>query len=184
MPAEDSWTPPSAWCPKPQLWHSDDAYASEHEVSALVAAFVTALQPEIVVETGTNSGQTAQAIGRALAASGHGVLYTLEIDAALAARAAERCQGLPVQVIVADSLSWEPPGPVGFAWLDSHIGIRAAELERLLPHLDGAAVVGVHDTGPQHQVAMSLQPLIDAGRFHCLTLRTPRGVTFGIPTGG
>jgi hypothetical protein len=36
----------------------------------LVAAFVRALQPETVLETGSAFGQTAEAIGRALAANG------------------------------------------------------------------------------------------------------------------
>lgn len=176
---EDRFTPPSPWCETPEHWHSDDAQATEHEVTELVAAFARALQPELVVETGSNTGQTTEAIGRALAANGHGHLWSLEQDEALAAKAAERCEGLPVTVVATDSLSWSPPGEVGLAWLDSEPGIRHLELLRLRPHLAAGALVGVHDTGPQHVTFRLLRPLIADGVFMPVTLRTPRGVTFG-----
>lgn len=176
---EDRWTPPSDWCPAPQHWHSDDAYATEHEVSALVAAFVTALQPELVIETGSNTGQTTEAIGRALAANGQGHLYSLETDEALAGKAAQRCEGLPVTVVQADSLGWAPPGEAQFAWLDSETGIRHLELQRFRRFLAPGAVIGIHDTGPQHATGALLWPLIRKGIFTAITLRTPRGVTFG-----
>ena len=179
MTPESRFTPPSPWCEHPEHWHADDAQATEHEVTELAAAFVRALQPEIVVETGSNTGQTTEAIGRALAKNGHGRLYSLEVDEALAAKAAERCEGLPVTVVIADSLAWSPPGDVGFAWLDSEPGIRHLELLRLRPHLLPGALVGVHDTGPQHVTYQFLKPLIADGVFLPITLRTPRGVTFG-----
>jgi hypothetical protein len=179
---EDRWTPPSPWQPHPEWWHSDDAQATEHEVTELVAAFVRALQPEIVIETGANTGQTTEAIGRALAANGHGHLYSLEIDETLAVKAAERCEGLPVTVIRGDSLSWTPPGEAGFAWLDSETGIRHLELLRYRRFLTAGAIVGIHDTGPQHATAQLLWPLAEQGVFAAITLRTPRGVTFGTVT--
>jgi predicted O-methyltransferase YrrM len=176
---EDRWTPPGDWCAHPERWHSEDAYATELEVTELVAAFVRALQPELVLETGTWTGQTAEAIGRALERNGHGHLYSLEQDEALAAKAAARCEGLPVTVVHGDSLSWSPPGEIGFAWLDSEPGIRPMELQRFARWLAPLAVVGVHDTGPQHVTYELLKPLIRKGMLTALTLRTPRGVTFG-----
>lgn len=182
---EDRWISPGGdWCEHPQHWHSDDAQATEHEVTALVAAFVTALQPGLVIETGSNTGQTTEAIGRALAASGHGHLYSLETDEAMAGKAAQRCEGLPVTVVQADSLSWTPPGQAQFAWLDSETGIRHLELQRFARFLSPGAVVGIHDTGPQHAAAGLLWPLIRRGIFTAITLRTPRGVTFGQLTAG
>ena len=179
MITEDQFTPPSPWCENPGWWHASDAQATEFEVTELAAAFVRALQPEIVVETGANTGQTTEAIGRALAANGHGHLYSLEIDEALAGKAAQRCDLLPVTVICADSLSWAPPGEVGFAWLDSEPGIRHLELLRLRPYFTDGGIAGIHDTGPQHITYRHLQPLITGGVFSPVTLRTPRGVTFG-----
>ena len=177
--SEARFTPPGDWCAHPEYWHSDDAQATEHEVSGLVGAFARALQPEIVVETGSNSGQTAEAIGRALARNGHGHLYSLELDPDLAAMASERCHGLPVSVIRQDSLSWTPPGEIGLAWLDSEPGIRHLELLRYRRWLAEGAIVGVHDTGPQHVTSRLLWPLVAGGVFCAVTLRTPRGVTFG-----
>lgn len=176
---EDRWTPPSAWCPAPQHWHSDDNQATEHEVTALVAAFITALQPELVIETGSNTGQTTEAIGRALAGNGHGHLYSLEVDEALAGKAAQRCEGLPVTIVQADSLSWTPPGEAQFAWLDSEPGIRPLELQRFRRFLAPGAIVGIHDTAPHHATSGLLWPLVAQGIFTAITLRTPRGVTFG-----
>jgi hypothetical protein len=176
---EDRFTAPSDWCRHPEHWHSDDAQATEHEVSELAGAFVRALQPEIVLETGSNSGQTTEAIGRALEVNGHGHLYSLEVNPELAVIAAERCHGLPVSVIATDSLSWTPPGEIGFAWLDSETGIRHLELLRFRRWLAEGAIVGIHDTGPQHVTGSLLWPLIQDGTFAAVTLRTPRGVTFG-----
>jgi len=77
---ESTWTHASDWCPDPSKWSATDNFGTEHEITELVAAFVRATQPSVVVESGTYHGETAVAIGRALQANGHGVLYTLEND--------------------------------------------------------------------------------------------------------
>lgn len=174
---EDNWTPPSQWCPKPHRWHAPDCNGTEAEVSELVAAFVRATQPDLVVETGSHLGATAELIGEALRLNGHGVLHTLEPDETFAAATRERCRGLPVEVHQVESLQWEPPGPVDFAWLDSLFDLRVPELAHLRPWLTPAAVVGIHDTGPQHPLRGMLEDLPDG--FDWLDLRTPRGVIFG-----
>lgn len=68
--SEARFTPPRPECPYPEWWTSTDVDSTECEVTALVAAFVVALQPELVIETGTAFGQTAEAIGHAVAANG------------------------------------------------------------------------------------------------------------------
>jgi hypothetical protein len=91
-------------------------------------------------------------IGRALSANGHGHLWTLEIDAALAARAEERCYGLPVTVVNRSSIGWTPPGLIDFAWHDSLCHLRHEEIaqwSRAKLYRLGA-IIGIHDTGPQH----------------------------------
>ena len=95
---EADFTPPNSWCPDPGFWHADDGDATEHEVTELVAAFVRALQPELVVETGSYSAQTSLAVGEALARNGHGRLVTLEIEPELAGIAKAKCAGLPVTI--------------------------------------------------------------------------------------
>lgn len=181
---EDTWTPPTDWCPEPHWWHSEDDIATEVEVTKLVAGFVTALQPNLVVETGTNSGQTAEAIGQALRDNNHGRLDTLEVDPELHEFASNRCSGLPVNCILGSSLDYEPPEPIAFAWLDSHIAIRHLEIMHLLPHLTRGAIIGIHDTGPQHPVMGYLEetrlvPTSNSkGRLSIINLHTPRGVIF------
>ncbi len=176
---ESAHTGPSPWCPRPDWWHADTPGATEDEVTELVAAFTRALQPEIVIETGAGWGHTSAAIGRALDRNGHGHLWTIEIDPAQADTAAQRCRGLPVTVTCGDSLTWDPPSPADLAWIDSGIGIRQAEIARWRGRFSERAVIGVHDTGPQHPVLGLLEPLFAEGVLYGgFTLHTPRGVTF------
>lgn len=165
-------------CPHPEQWHSADDDSTELEVAELVGAFVRAVQPEIVVETGTAWGVTAEQIGLALARNGHGQLYTTEPTPDRAAAARERCAGLPVIVVEAPSNEFRPPSPIGFAWLDSLLPLRADEYRRLRPLLAPGAIVGFHDAGPQHGQREEWEALASEGlRF--IYLRTPRGVLFG-----
>lgn len=193
MATEDRWTRPSAWCPRPAYWHSEDDDATEQEVSVLVHGFIRALQPEVVVETGTNTGQTAKAINDALVLNGHGHLWTLEIKDSLAS-SAEALLGGPgcaTTVVRQHSLSWMPPGLIDFAWIDtgpttdvrgperdSEPNLRRDEIARWLPKFTSGAVIGVHDTAPHHAIMGTLLPLFRQHGIMFLNLRTPRGVLF------
>lgn len=178
MRLESTWTRPSRWCPSPHCWTAPDDQGTEHEVSELVAALVRALQPEIVVETGTHLGQTAQYIGRALLDNGHGTLHTLEVDPDLHSSASSRVAGLPVVCHLASSMEFEPPGPIDFAWFDSLLHLRWPEFVRFWPRMHERTVVGFHDTATQHGpwsgVIFENEEWLDA-----IDLPTPRGVTLG-----
>lgn len=183
---EDHWTRPSPWCPRPGRWHADTADATEHEVTTLITGFTVALQPETVVETGTNSGQTALAIALALASNGHGHLWTLETDEVMAAGARDLLAGLPATVVHGSSLDWDPPRDIDLAWLDSGPvtgtpgqdpgSLRCGEIARWRRRFTPGAIIGVHDTGPQHPVMRMLGPLLAGEGIPFLNLRTPRGV--------
>lgn len=174
---ESVWTAPRDDCPHPEWWHAADGQGTELEVTALVAAFVRALQPEYVLETGTHTGQTAHAIGLALLENGHGELETLEPDYEKCQIALRRCsypKDLPVTVQQIKSLDFEVDRWIDFAWFDSLLDLRVLEFEHFRPWLSPGAIVGFHDTGPHkgdfgEQVA-ELGPT--------LQLPTPRGVTF------
>lgn len=141
-----------------------------------------ALQPEYVLETGTAFGQTAQAIGAALKLNGHGQLVTLETDPDRAESSRSRCVGLPVAVLEVSSLDYTPDQPIDFLWLDSLPHLRADEYRRYRPYLSDRAVVGVHDTGPQHTVRPTIEALVASGELgEPLWLPTPRGVCFARP---
>lgn len=166
---------PRPGCPHPELWHAHDGMATEIEVIELVAAFVRALQPEIVIETGTHRGFMAEAIGVALAQNGHGHLYSTEIDERLFDEAADRVTGLPVTLLHHSSLEHEPPGLIDFAWFDSETNLRVGEYNHYRQWMHDRTVVAFHDTSPHH----GYRPQLDALGLAWLDLPTPRGVTFG-----
>ena len=176
MIRESEFTPPHADCRRPELWTAADAQSTELEVIELVAAFVRALQPEYVIETGTCIGLTAEAIGRALQANGHGHLDTLEVDSKRAAQARSRCAGLPVDVIERSSMEFKPKQPIGFAWFDSLLELRVLEFERFRSWLPVGTIVGFHDTSPHMGVYGGWVEQLSGTRP--VRLRTPRGVTF------
>ena len=175
---ESAWTTARPDCPRPEWWHAHDSDSTEIEVTELVAAFVRATQPEFVVETGTAYGQTAHAIGQALARNGHGELLTLEPDPDRAAAATTRCAGLPVTVMQKTSMEWEPDRPIGFAWLDSLFELRIAEFMRFAPWIAPGTIVGFHDAGPHRQFRVFLEAMAGAGVVRLIMPRTPRGVCF------
>jgi hypothetical protein len=177
---ESRFTDPRPDCKHPERWHSSDADSTEHEVTTLVAAFVGALRPDVVVETGSAWGQTAEAIGNVLAASGVGVLHTLEPDPERHAATVLRTKGLPVHVHQTPSLDWDDvPDDIGFAWLDSLHHLRVPEFRKFHPHFASRAIVGFHDAGP-HQGALrsEILALENAGMLLPIFLPTPRGVCF------
>lgn len=177
---ESEWTKPNDWCPHPEHWHSTDPQSTEIEVSELVGAFVRALQPEYVLETGSCLGQTSFAIALALAQNGHGRLDTLEPDPERAAftrrRLLQHITNPPVTVHEVGSLGFTPAAAIGFAWLDSRFELRVPEFERYRDWMGPGTIVGFHDTAPHHGVWGD-----DIGRLpgvRQIRLRTPRGVTF------
>lgn len=176
MVPESEWTTPSDRCPHPDRWSAWDAQSTEVEVVELVAAFVRALQPDYVVETGSCLGYASHAIGTALDRNGQGHLDTLETLPKRAAIARERCAGLPVTVHVEDSMQFTPARQIGFAWLDSLTSLRVAEFERFRPWMAPGTIVGFHDTAPHHGPWSLELHRIDGTRL--VSLPTPRGVTF------
>lgn len=176
-PLPESRYPSNPECKHPERWNAVDGGATEVEVTELVAAFVRALQPDLVLETGSYHGQTTKAIGEALVRNGQGQLISLEWNKYFAAIAKEKCKGLPVRIVHGNSLKWEPPGEIQFAFFDSNLKDRHREFLRFYPWLRG--IVGFHDTGPHHPVLATLQPLVERGLLRIIELPTPRGVVFG-----
>jgi hypothetical protein len=179
---ESRYTDPRPECPHPERWHSSDWDSTEHEVSDLVAAFVKALRPDIVVETGTAFGQTAFLIGLELAEAGVGELHTVEIDPDRAAFARDYCKDLPVKIHECDSMTFTPPQGVGFAWFDSALPLRVPEFQAYYPMFAPGAIVGFHDTGAHyehHGLWAQIEGLEAEGKLLPIRLPTPRGVVFG-----
>src|SRR3546814_12447779 len=80
MELESRFTDARKDCPHPERWHSPDSDSTEVEVSRLAAAFVEALRPDYVLETGTAFGQTSELIGQVLLTAGVGHLVTFEVE--------------------------------------------------------------------------------------------------------
>jgi len=180
MYSEASFTRPRPDCPHPERWTALDPQATEVEVIVLVAALIGALQPDVVIETGTYTGAMAHTIGEQLRHNGQGRLVTMEPDVDRSRAAVELCAGLPVTVLTRPSLDVSPdeirslaPGHVGFAWFDSLTELRAAEFDHFLELFDARTVVGFHDAGPHHG------PWSNRVRTHprlrTIDLPTPRG---------
>lgn len=148
---------PNEACLHPERYSAADVHATEDQVITLIRGFITALQPEYVIETGTYLGHTAKAIGEALRENGHGHLDTIEIDPERAAQAAERCEGLPVTVHATESRKFTPRKPIEFAWIDEIITERNHSLARFRPHFATGAVIAVHDTGSTFRTRERLQ---------------------------
>ena len=167
MNTEDRFTPARPDCPYPQRWHSADSDSTELEVSHLVAAFVRALQPNLVVETGTAWGQTAELIGQALKANGQGRLITLEPDPARAEHSRNRCAGLPVEVLQQSSLDWAPDGPIDFA----------AKTGRLLGTIR-AALAGMEKTEFLERSQGAREEMRRQGKCPSAPMTWPKGVAY------
>lgn len=189
---ESIYTEPRDDCPNPELWHSIDGESTEYEVSYLVGAFVRALKPNLVVETGSGFGETTELIGEAIDENCHwgnwnseGLLISLESDERRAKFVRNRCRRLPVKVINSSSLDFnfsEFTTKIDFLWLDSNVDIRAKEIVHFKPFMSKRCVIGVHDTGPHKPVCTYLSDLVEAGIINQpLYLSTPRGVCFTSP---
>jgi len=183
---ESRFTSPSSFCPWPEYWHSPDENSTEDEVSQLVAAFVRALQPEFVLETGTAYGFTTYRIGIALLVNGHGKVVSVDSDAKMVELAKAYISHqlpsgqFPGEVLHQNSMEYTPPQDIDFAFFDSWQEGRALEFRRFydMGFIKPGTIVAFHDTAPHHQVWKSVSKLQEEGLIRGITLHTPRGITF------
>jgi predicted O-methyltransferase YrrM len=184
---ESRFTWAKDFCPHPEYWHSKDSESTEDEVTELVAAFVRALQPNFVLETGTAFGYTSVAMGQALLKNGHGNLVTLEDEIGMYREATRYLRDyemvvgkLPVEMRLINSMEYEPPEgtQIDFAFFDSWQEGRVLEFRRYRPYMKPGNIVAFHDTAPHHLVWNSIQPLIEERAIRTINLHTPRGICF------
>ena len=148
IPKESEFTAPRPDLPHPEWWTSENHMATERELAELVAAFVVAMQPEHVLETGSHYGQTTELIGNALIRNGHGHLISIDIDDPLANVARNRCRELinngTVEIITADSFQFVPDFKIDLLFVDGSPE-RSKEFEHFIPYLSENAVILIHD---------------------------------------
>ena len=165
-------------CRNPHLWHSRTASSTEIEVSEFVGALARCLQPELVVETGTNIGQTSYFIGEALLANGHGKLVTIEPNKRVWRYARRRCKRLPVDCVLGEALKWEPDGQtIDMMFFDSEPDSRPLEFQHFRPYMNPFTVLVWHDAAITHRIyRRHLKRLIRSKSIQPLFLPTPRGL--------
>lgn len=182
---EDRFTPANDFCRHPEYYHSPDSEATELEVSEFIGALVRLVQPELVVETGTYHGNTAQEICEELVWNNHGRLVTIEKDDAafgIAAIFLNYYNSLDiVELIHGNSLDYIPTENIDLAFFDSWQEGRHLEFMHFytLGVLRAGATVVFHDTAPHHQVHTYVEQLEADGYIKTLTFHTPRGITIG-----
>lgn len=176
MISEIAHTLPTDFCPHPEYYHAENGSATEQEVSLFIAGLVRLIQPEICVETGTYHGHTAYQIGKALAANGHGRLYTLETDGEFCGKASGLCLALPVEVINQPAVEWTPPGKIDLLFLDS-ADDRYKEFLHYRPHLTPGAVVILHDVREGYPGWEAAVQLLRGGIYgESIQFHNPRGL--------
>jgi predicted O-methyltransferase YrrM len=187
---EIRFTKPTPRCPNPERWHATDDQSTELEVTNLIAAFIHALQPDYVLETGSFIGQTSRMIGQCLELNGQGHLHSIELNPEAARVARLNTEGLPVTIHEMSSMDFTPDLPfeterteIGFAWFDSLVTLRRAEFERFYPYMRAGTICGFHDTAPHHgDWSDFLHPersdFTEQYNVRIIHLPTPRGVTF------
>jgi predicted O-methyltransferase YrrM len=173
--------PATEECPEPRRWRAFDGMSIELEVGELLAAFVRALKPNTIIETGTHRGIAATYMGRALRENGSGHLVTCEIDRALANEAIERIrnEGLEKQVFVEciSSLELLIPTKIDMLFIDSEPSIRIDEFHRFKHALTRDSLLLFHDTATglwrefRERVLKELR-----GEIEVVLLPTPRGL--------
>jgi hypothetical protein len=177
MRVESTWTPPRPDCDT-FLWHAPDGMATESEVSDLIAALVRSLRAKTVLETGTYLGHTARKIADALAEH-DGFLWTLEQDQSSYRLAVNVLHGLPAEVLLVDSLEWEPEATFDLVFFDSDIETREAEMRKYREFAAPHCLWALHDSRDE-RLQLALKRLESEGLINSpLQLNTPRGIAIG-----
>jgi predicted O-methyltransferase YrrM len=174
---ESRFTPPSALCPRPDFWTSNDIDATENEVLDMIHGLVRGLQPQLCIETGTYLGDGTRAIASALERNGHGVVHTFETHEDKVRAAAASLGDLRHRITFHNREvgDWTPPGPIDFAFFDSSFGARKLEFHNLSPFMTERTVVVFHDTAPH----LGMRQLLDDMPVTLIDFPTPRGVSVG-----
>lgn len=137
------------------LFTALDGTSTEHEYLSLLTAFVRCLKPRRVLETGTHFANGTLAICAGLEANGVGTLTTVEMDSDLCKKAEEKVSrvfpSVPVEFVNQNSLAFfgtPKLQPFDFAFLDSALAVRSAELGVLLDTglVEPGSMVMIHDT--------------------------------------
>ena len=173
-------------CREVSRYHITHAGATELEVGAFLAGLARALQPRVVVETGTSWGDTTLQLAQAVQENGHGHVITIDTSQGKVLKAQKRLQGLPVRVLNGDARTYDwstvTKRQVDLAFIDGGTD-RRAEFDNLRPFLAAGAFVAFHDAanyrGPREAVeALHAEGVIGPPLY----FPTPRGLALAVLT--
>lgn len=179
MHREDKFTAPTELCPHPERWYSEDAWATEYEISMLIAALVRATQPEFVVEIGSYEGETTELIGNVVIENGHGEFVSLEIDHDLCDVATMRCIRLlsndNMHIFNMDSRVFVPPKPINFLYVDGGPN-RDIDVKYYYPYMAPHSMIVIHDMAHDDYIAKIPEMLEICGSVEYIRIDSPRGL--------
>lgn len=138
----------------------------ELELLLFMFSMVLELKPKLIVETGTNIGLMARALGSGCWVNGFGRVVTCDIDVRMVDYARKLCEGLPVDVQHKPALELEELREADLVFIDSAEESRVHEVSRVKP----GAVFVVHDTYAEPYLRESF-----ATEAHRVHLDGPRG---------
>jgi prolipoprotein diacylglyceryl transferase len=172
---------PTPECPHPERWHMYDSMTAEVEVLDFLKSLVTAVKPELVVETGTFSGLSTLRIAEGLRENGRGKIITCEFDPEVYALAVKRFESSELASWIdarnESSLEMHVAGQIDFLFCDSETSIREQEVRRFLPQMSPYGIIVMHDaSSAMRTVREGALRLEEEGLVSVLLLPTPRGL--------
>ena len=178
---QPEYTPATPECPHPERWRMLDSMTAENEVLVFLKSLITAVKPQLVVETGTFRGISTLAIAEGLKENGFGRVVTIEYDPKVfaAARARIEASGLQdwVEYRNESSLETKIEGTIDILFSDSDQSIREAEVRRFLPQVSEHGLILVHDASSHYKVVReAVLRLEQEGLLSTILLPTPRGL--------
>ncbi len=168
-------------CPHPERWRMYDSMTAEVEVLEFLRALVTTIKPTLIVETGSFLGVSTLWMAEGLRANGFGKIISCEFDPIVFAKAKEKiaASGLAdlIELRNESSLEMHVKGTIDLLFSDSDMPIRAAEVKRYLPQMQGTGLILLHDASSHLKVVRNAAFSLEAeGLVSCIFLPTPRGL--------
>ncbi len=174
---------PTENCQHPELYSMNSRIGSEIEVSHFLQSIVNVIKPHFVIETGTYQGDGTIALAEGLRKNRFGHMVSIEVDPQLAAIAAKRTSGYPVEIICKNSLQYVPTEQIDLLFLDSKRILRKDEFMHFIPYLHKKSLIIWHDSSyrkQNHAVFDAVNELYAQGIIDRLLLPTPRGITLSM----
>lgn len=169
---EDRYTEASAWCQRPELWHSYDQDSPEEEVLEFVAGLVRMMKPSSVLVANSGPGRVVEAIGVELARNDHGFVAWVEPNPKFSELTEDQVRYLS-RVEPWEGL--ETSLGVELLFIDSRPPKRAIQMFE--SDLVANAVVIIHDTKPGGTADQVAQLEVDRKLIDVWNFATPRGLT-------